>query len=122
MALAKRQAEQSEFGDYRHGAILVRGGSVLNASHNKRDDYSHFGARFRVNDLAGTSHAELNCILGIERRVTTGASVYVCRIGRSGEYRMSRPCAMCMAAMRFVGISKVYYTLRGIKNVGRIKL
>tara|TARA_R100000008_G_C3587523_1_gene173703 strand:+ start:8784 stop:9242 length:459 start_codon:yes stop_codon:yes gene_type:complete len=108
--LSRNIAYNSPYGKIRHGAILVKGGSILNASFNK-DNFTSFGARFRhVNRGHATVHAELGCILGMPRSSTTGADIYVCRINRDGEFRYSKPCAMCHEAMKHVGIKRVYYT------------
>lgn len=109
-SLAKNVAQSSEYGKIKHGALLAKGGSVLNVSCNK-DNYTSFGTRFRCRHRGhATVHAELGCILGMPRNVTTGADVYVCRVNKQGEFRNSRPCAMCHAALKHVGIKRVYYT------------
>lgn len=107
---AKSIARDSPYGKIRHGALLVKGGSVINSSCNK-ENYSSFGKRFR-NPARGhaTVHAELGVVLGLPRSVTTGADVYVCRINRVGEFRNSKPCSMCHAALKHVGVKRVYYT------------
>ena len=107
---AKNIAHESPYGKIRHGALLVKGGSVRNSSCNK-ENYSSFGKRFRSPARGhATVHAELGAILGLSRSVTTGADVYVCRINREGEFRNSKPCAMCHAALQHVGVKRVYYT------------
>ena len=89
---AKRVAEQSDYGKFRHGAVLVKGSSVRSISCNKHRHCS-FGARFRKEGHGeATLHAELGAILGIERST------------------ISKPCPMCEAAMRHVGVRRVYYT------------
>lgn len=108
--LARNVAFNSDYGKIRHGAILVRGGSVINSCFNK-DKFCSFGSKFR--DPArghATIHAELGCVLGIPRNITTGADIYVCRINRRGEFRNSKPCAMCHEVLKHVGIKRVYYT------------
>ena len=107
---AKRVAEQSNYGKFRHGAVLVKGSSVRSISCNKHRHCS-FGARFRKEGHGeATLHAELGAILGIERSTTQGSTVYVARINKEGEARISKPCPMCEAAMRHVGVRRVYYT------------
>lgn len=82
----------------------------MNASHNK-ENYSSFGGRFRPPHRGhATVHAELGCILGMPRNVTTGADVYVCRINKNGVFRNSKPCSMCHSALKYVGVKRVYYT------------
>ena len=108
--LAKRVAEQSNYGKFRHGAVLVKGNSVRSVSCNKHRHCS-FGARCRKEGFGeATLHAELGAILGMDRSVTQGADVYVARINKEGEARISTPCSMCEAAMRHVGVRRVYYT------------
>lgn len=108
--LAKRVAEQSNYGKFRHGAVLVKGSSVRSVSCNKHRHCS-FGARFRKEGYGdATLHAELGAILGMDRSVTQGADVYVARINKEGKARISKPCSMCESAMRHVGVRRVYYT------------
>ena len=119
--LAQRVASQSDFCDYRHGAVLAKGNRVLNTSANK-NSYKLWAQRFRRRDRGhATHHAELGCILGVDRSVTQGATVYVARISKSGDTRLSKPCPMCESAMRHVGIKKVVYTINE-KEIGSIKL
>ena len=107
---AKRVAEQSQYGKFRHGAVLVKGNSVRSVSCNKHRHCS-FGARFRKEGRGeATLHAELGAILGVDRSTTRGSTVYVARINREGEARISKPCPMCESALRHVGVKRVVYT------------
>jgi tRNA(Arg) A34 adenosine deaminase TadA len=109
--LGKKIAEMSDFGEYRHGAVLVKGGSVINTSANK-NSYAPYGNRFRKRDRGhATHHAELGCILGLDRSVTKGATIYVVRIGKRGDLKLSKPCDMCREVLRHVGVKKVVYTI-----------
>jgi len=110
--LAKRVAQQSQHDHFKHGAVLVKGGSVLNTSYNK-DKYKRFGNRFRDTRACGhaTHHAELGCVLGLDHSLTSGATMYVVRTNKNGAFRMSKPCAMCEEALRFCGVKKVVYTI-----------
>ena len=119
--LAKRIANNSDFHEYRHGAVLARGKTVINVSANK-NSYKSWGQRFRHrNEGHATHHAELGCILGVDRSLTQGATVYVARLGKNGTTRLSKPCPMCEAAMRHVGIKEVIYTVNETE-VERMKL
>ena len=78
---------------------------------NKIYNHSSFGGKFRDPERGpATIHAELGCILGIPRDVTTGADIFVCRVNNAGEFRNSKPCVMCHEVMKHVGIKRVYYT------------
>jgi deoxycytidylate deaminase len=108
--LAMRIAGQTEFREYKHGAVLVRGGTVLNTSCNK-NKYKAWANRFRKKQRGhATVHAEIGAILGLDRSITEGATIYVVRVGRDGCLRNSKPCPMCEAAMQFVGVKKVVYS------------
>jgi len=108
--LAMRIAGQTEFREYKHGAVLVRGGTVLNTSCNK-NKYKAWANRFRKKQRGhATVHAEIGAILGLDRSITEGSTVYVVRVGRDGCLRNSKPCPMCEAAMQFVGVKKVVYS------------
>lgn len=108
--LAKREAYKSSYKRFRHGAVLVRGGSVINTSAN-HNDYCSFARRFRTEPGCSTIHAEIGSILGVDRSQTEGSIVYVARLNKKGEVKLSRPCSMCVNTLRFVGIKKVIYTV-----------
>lgn len=111
--LAKRIADQSVYPDFKHGAVLVKGSVVINASCNK-SGFNSFGARFRKKEYGtATLHAELGAILNVERSKTEGATIYVVRVNKRGEKRLSKPCHMCEAAMEHCGVKRVVYSTNG---------
>ena len=112
--LAKRIAATSNHRKSRHGAVLVRGGSILNFSKNSTR-FTRFGQRFIPYDQTWRRphHAEIGCILGMPRSVTKGATIYVARVSKRGETKNSKPCSICQAVLRHVGIKKVIYTTDG---------
>ena len=123
LELARRVAHQSIFDGPRHGAVLARGSSVINVSENK-NNFCSFGRRFRKCDIQpghSTVHAELGSILGVGRNKTEGADVYVARIGKKGDFKMSKPCPMCESALRHVGAKRVIFTIND-KIAGSYKL
>lgn len=110
--LAARVAQNSTM-THKLGAVLVKGGSVINVGFNQSSTH-RFARKFGKHY---TRHAELNCILGIPRSKTAGATVYVIRVKKDGSYGMSKPCKLCEDVLVFVGIKKVYHT----DNQGFIK-
>jgi len=108
--LAGNVANQSEYPQFKHGAVLVKASSVINTAFNK-NGYCSFGARFyEGNSANATLHAELASILNIERENTENSTVYTVRVNNAGEYRLSKPCRMCERAMRFCGVKRVVYS------------
>ena len=103
-------ASSSENSKFRHGAVLVKNGKPRSSARNE-ERHCSFGNRFRERDCGhATLHAELGCILGLDRGVTQGSTVFVARVNKLGEARMSKPCTMCQAALSHVGVKKVFYT------------
>jgi len=121
--LAKRVARQSQHDHFKHGAVLVKGGSVINTSYNK-SQYTRFGNRFRDTRFCGhaTHHAELGCILGLDKALTQGTTLYVVRTNKEGKFKLSKPCAMCEEALRFCGVKKVIYTTGETTPIEKHKL
>jgi len=109
LRIAAKVAEQSGHDTFRHGAVLIKGGSVLNLAANS-DNHTSFGQRFRSSPGRATHHAETACILGLERSSTLGSTLYVARVNKSGSWKMSKPCSMCHEVMKFVGVKRVVYT------------
>ena len=110
LSVARRMAQQGAHGKTSHGAVLVKGGNIINAAHNKWA-YSSFGKRFRERGKGiSTLHAELAVVINLDRSVTQGTDVYVVRVDKAGEFRMSKPCSMCETALKHVGIKRIYYT------------
>jgi tRNA(Arg) A34 adenosine deaminase TadA len=115
--LAKQKAWESDF-HHKHGAVLVKGGSVLNTSFNNAR-YSSFAHRFRDHAHNATRHAEIMCVLGLSREMTEGTTLYVVRINNKGHFMLSKPCEMCSDLLVFCGVKKVIYSVNNeeIKSV-----
>ena len=120
LRMAAKAAEQSGHDTFRHGAVLVKGGSILNIAANS-DNHTSFGQRFRTAPGRATHHAETACVLGIDRETTQGSTIYTARVNRQGEWKMSKPCSMCHEVMKYVGVRKVVYTI-GPSEWGSYKL
>ena len=119
--LAKKMAECSTYGNFRHGAVLVRGGAVINLGINS-EKYSSIGAKYRPEEKGvSTYHAEIKALLNIPRSQTKGAVMYVARASKGKhEDRLSKPCTMCHALMQERGISQVFYSVDN-DNIGTYK-
>jgi deoxycytidylate deaminase len=111
VGLAKRLANSSPCPDHKHGAVLVRGGSVINWSIN-RNRVQRWAQKFRAHGCGhATHHAELGAILGIAREKTQGADVYVVRVNKRDNLLLSKPCPMCEEVLRHVGVKRVFYSV-----------
>ena len=52
-------------------------------------------------------HAEIRLI----RKLDTGATVFVARVNKRGDWRIAKPCANCMKALKGRRVVRVYYTM-----------
>jgi pyrimidine deaminase RibD-like protein len=102
----------------RHGAVVVKGGSVLSVGFNR---YANDPKLFPVNHFnsdklpheernAISTHAELSALRKLTPEQLRGATVYVARVTPSGAIGSSEPCAACAHELRRVGIKKVIFT------------
>lgn len=103
LRLAILQAEQAPHAQWRVGAVLVRGGSVLSSGFNRyRNDPS-------VVELGGVSyHAEEATL----RRAGSpeGATMYVARVKRDGDLGLAKPCNKCQQFLLDAGVHTVVWS------------
>tara|TARA_R100000005_G_C4881097_1_gene132704 strand:+ start:196 stop:639 length:444 start_codon:yes stop_codon:yes gene_type:complete len=119
--IARKVANESKFPRFRHGAVLVKGGSVISTSCNELDSVS-WANKFRQHQCGhATRHAELGAILGVAREKTKNSIMYVVRVNPSNDFLLSKPCPMCMQALKHVGVKKVIYSVDN-ENISCIKL
>jgi deoxycytidylate deaminase len=105
-------AESSNYGNFRHGAILVNGGRTISIGYNE-DKYCSMAVPYR-NKLKGiaTYHAELSALVNLAPEAVRGGTMFVARAAKNtGELRMSKPCQMCHNFMSDYGLKQVYYTI-----------
>lgn len=95
LALASRVASLSTC-NHRHGCVIVRGRHILGLGFNKSKTHPRSRSR--------SIHAELAAILNARTDIS-GATVYVARVNRRGQPRLSAPCAHCRALLHEAGIT-----------------
>lgn len=116
LSLAANVAQQSDHKTHRIGAVLVKGGSVINTSCNKVQ-WNSFASRFahlrnNCQPEHASVHAEIGTVLGISRNKTRGADIYVVRVRKINEkYGLAKPCKMCQGLLTEVGIKRIFYTI-----------
>lgn len=107
--LAMKMAETSECGQ-RHGAVIVRGGSVLSVGFNKwrNKPISGVSPLPKQELKTMTVHAEIDALSRVSD--ASGAIVYVARINKRGQACFSRPCDDCYAALKDAGVKRIVFT------------
>ncbi len=106
LKLAAKVAELSDM-KTRHGCVIVRSGSVLSMAVNSfRNDYTTTEPNRYKDDCS--IHAE---VAAIKRcKDTRGAVLYVSRINRGGEFRLSKPCIRCQVAIEKAQLKRVAFS------------
>ncbi|WP_420082676.1 hypothetical protein ACN6AT_35575 (plasmid) [Streptomyces sp. JL4002] len=102
--LAIQQARRSEC-RYKVGAVIAQGSRILSASANLQRNSSPSAFKF------ATYHAEEAALRQI--RFVRNPTVYVARVGGSGNVLLAKPCARCQYALHQAGVAKALYTTDG---------
>lgn len=55
-------------------------------------------------------HAEVDACLGLRPYDVSGSDAYVVRVLADESLAMARPCDMCRAVLRKMGVKRVYFT------------
>lgn len=105
--VAVRVAESSD-AVFKHGAVVVRGGSVLSIGVNKWKNKDVPPTAPDVYNPNITVHAEVDALSRVKD--ARGATIYVARVTKLGEERFSRPCPRCEKVLIAAGIKRVIYT------------
>ena len=101
-------------------AFLIYKGKILNMGINS-DKTSPLQKYYRVKtdlkyieNFVDKEHAEVNCLRQVDSEKIDWNKVELVIISKKkdGDFRLARPCDVCMAAIKDFGIHKIYYTNR----------
>ena len=95
-------------GRSRHGAVIVKGGSVYGIGINKTRTHNAW-VTGQPRELCST-HAEVSAIRVSGELCVRGSTLYVARVNRSGIMRDSKPCGACRLYIEDHGIRKVVHS------------
>lgn len=107
LSVARYFAAKSE-ANKKHGAVVVRAGSVIGKGYNKDRNNPMFVSPEHIKTHC-SRHAEIEAIRDANWRVD-GAILYVARVNRQGRDRNSKPCKYCELVIKETNIKKVIYT------------
>jgi len=90
-----------------HAAILTKRRKVISIGVNKKKTHTKSNTKY------GYIHAELDAVLGVDKEILRGATLFVVRAGFNFRRIVmnSKPCKYCQAMIIETGIRKVIYTL-----------
>jgi len=91
----------------RHGAVIVKSGRVMSTGVNKFRNSIKIIEPHNIKSHCSV-HAEVDALSRVSD--ATGATIYVARVNRQNQERMSRPCNSCYLAIVKAGINKIVYT------------
>lgn len=91
----------------KHGAVIVKGGRVISVGINKNRNHPTVVSSEHIKTHCSV-HAEVDAIRKVKN--VKGATIYVARVNKNGQDRLSRPCDRCHKAIQEAGIRKVIYT------------
>lgn len=106
---AVQQAEKSWHSNFRHGAVLIQGRSLLSTGYNKP---------LISNKVFKSIHAEMSaiknakCMKCTKRQKNINLIMYVVRINKSGNLCSSKPCNKCQSIMKTFGVHSCYYSTK----------
>lgn len=89
-----------------HGAVIVKGGRVISVGVNS---YRNHPLTVTTPSSESSTHAEIAAMKACNTDLR-GCIIYIARVNRKGEDRMSMPCVECNKAIIKAGFKKIVYT------------
>ena len=98
-------------------SFLVYRGKVVNFGINS-DKTSPMQNKYRlrtelkyIENFIDKEHSEVNCLRKTDESICfEKCELVIISKKRDGDFRLARPCDVCMSAIKDFGISKIYYT------------
>lgn len=91
----------------KHGAVIARGSSVIATGVNKERNHPTVVSSEHIKSHCSV-HAEVDALK--KAKSVKGATIYIARVNKRGQPRMSRPCDQCYNQIIESGIKKIVYT------------
>lgn len=95
---------------FKHGAIIRKAGNTIAVGIN----YGVNDPKYLDDEVAAEHaavHAEVAALNACKKANLEGATIYVARVSKNDEPRMSKPCENCQKALKARGVKKVFYTI-----------
>lgn len=111
--LARREALQSEFEQFRLGAVIVKGNYVVSRGRNRPKSHPMQRRYEKYRGRSGTRffvHAEIDALIRSGYEDLTGCEIFVHRETRAATPGNSRPCPACERALIDAGVRYIHYT------------
>jgi deoxycytidylate deaminase len=105
LKLCLKLTRKSKMSDYKHAAVLVKGGRVIAIGLNKRK------AGMLADKVYGEKawHSEADCLLSIHKEKIRGAYLYSAGKTKTGKLVNSKPCPCCQEFIKKYRLKGVFY-------------
>lgn len=108
---AAKEANKSVFKRARVGAVIRKGNRVLSHGFNQIRGVSGCPTPLKwINSVHAEQAAILKLLKKRKQRDLVGATLYVTRVLKNGDFANAKPCKFCQGLIHAVGIKKVVYT------------
>lgn len=92
-----------------HVAFLIKKGKIEKIGLNKAKTHPKIPEHPYHEGHVGI-HAELDCILKVDKEDFSDYKMLVLRVGRDNKLMMSKPCSGCQSLLKQFSISDVWYS------------
>ncbi len=100
---ALKEAISSNYKQFKHGAIIERGGKIISRGINALKSPDR-------NEIPFSIHAEVAAIKRAGHIDLSGATLYSARCTAT-RIAMAKPCEKCMLVIRTTGIKEIVYSI-----------
>lgn len=92
-----------------HVAFLIKKGKIEKIGLNKAKTHPRIPKHPYHEGHVGI-HAELDCILKVDKEDFSDYKMLVLRVGKNGKLMMSKPCPGCQSVLKQFSLSDVWYS------------
>lgn len=107
LSLAKEASKKSDHHTYKVGCVIVKGKRVVGRGFNMLKTHPKSPHTFK------SIHAEFMAAMSAELDIK-GATAYVFREQKNGDWAMAKPCKDCWKFLIECGIKNVVYSYQGM--------
>ena len=101
------------------GAVLFNKSRIISSACNGIRYSCAIHPKYKL--WANSLHAEQSCLIGTDWKKISNCELLVMRLNNNDEFRLAKPCSMCMNLIKHCKIKTVYYTTND-GTIEKIKL
>jgi dCMP deaminase len=116
LRFAYKQLNKSTCFHYKIAAIIVNNHQIYAIGTNQAKTHPLQKNQFHQDRCGSSIHAELDCLIKCRYDKINGATIYVCRKLKNGNFALAKPCYLCEFLLKQYGIKKVIYSIGPTEN------